>query len=58
MDEELRSIASHRLKGMNWAQIAATMGGTGESRRKQYQRGLDRIARLVGIEDDEQLCLQ
>jgi RNA polymerase sigma-70 factor (ECF subfamily) len=58
MDEELRSIASRRLQGMNWAQIADTMGGTDDSRRKQYQRGLDRIARLVGIEDDEQLCLQ
>lgn len=58
MDVELRQMASLRLNGKGWAEIAATIGGTSESRRKQYQRGLDRIARLVGIEDDEQLCVQ
>ena len=29
-----------------------SIGGTGEARRKQYQRGLDSIARLLGINND------
>jgi hypothetical protein len=58
MDGEIRQIASHRLDGKDWAEIATAIGGTGEARRKQYQRGLDRIVRLLGIEDDGRLCAQ
>jgi DNA-directed RNA polymerase specialized sigma24 family protein len=57
MGEELREVASLRLTGKSWAEIAAAVGGTSESRRKQYQREMDRIARLVGV-DDEQLCVE
>jgi RNA polymerase sigma-70 factor (ECF subfamily) len=57
MGEELREVASLRLNGKSWSEIAATVGGTSESRRKQYQREMDRIARLVGV-DDEQFCVE
>lgn len=52
MDPQMRRIASLRLDGQSWEQVAATMGGTGEARRKQYHRGLDSIARLLGIDHD------
>ncbi len=58
MDGELRQMALHRIDGKCWAEIAAAIGGTSEARRKQYQRGLDRIALLVGVDDDEQYCVQ
>jgi RNA polymerase sigma-70 factor (ECF subfamily) len=52
MDGELRQMATHRLNGMEWDDIGAALGGSGEARRKQYQRGLDRITRLLGVDDD------
>jgi RNA polymerase sigma-70 factor (ECF subfamily) len=52
MDPTMRRIATRRLKGQTWDQIAREMGGTGESRRKQYERGMDVIARLLGIDAD------
>ena len=52
MDPQMRRIASRRLDGQSWDQIAFSIGGTGEARRKQYQRGLDSIARLLGINND------
>jgi hypothetical protein len=52
MDQELRQIVSRRLDGESWDQVASAMGGTTEARRKQYQRGLDSIARVLGIDDD------
>jgi hypothetical protein len=53
MDGEPRQMASHRLDGKGWSEIAAAIGGTSEARRKQYQRGLDRITRLLGVDADE-----
>jgi RNA polymerase sigma-70 factor (ECF subfamily) len=55
MDSTMREIAGHRLNGETWDRIALKMGGTGESRRKQYQRGMDEIARVLGIDDDVQI---
>lgn len=51
MDGELRDISSRRLAGQTWAQIAAGIGGTASARRKQFERGLDRIAQLLEIDD-------
>jgi RNA polymerase sigma-70 factor (ECF subfamily) len=53
MDADLRQMTTHRLDGRNWSEIAALIGGTGESRRKQYQRAIDRITRLLGVDDAE-----
>jgi RNA polymerase sigma-70 factor (ECF subfamily) len=52
MDTTMRQIATHRLNGETWDQLALEMGGTGESRRKQYQRRMDEIARALGIDDE------
>jgi RNA polymerase sigma-70 factor (ECF subfamily) len=40
--EELR-VADLRAEGREWAEIAATLGGTAEARRKQLARALDRV---------------
>ena len=50
MDVELRDIASRRLEGQTWTDIAAEMGGTVAARKKQFARGLDEVARRLGIE--------
>jgi RNA polymerase sigma-70 factor (ECF subfamily) len=55
MDDTMRRIATRRLKGKTWDQVASEMGGTGESRRKQYERGMNEIARLLDIDTDEPL---
>jgi RNA polymerase sigma-70 factor (ECF subfamily) len=55
MDGTMREIATYRLNGETWDVVASKMGGTGESRRKQYQRGMDEIARVLGIDDDVQI---
>ncbi len=52
MDPETRMIARHRTNDSTWMEIAAAMGGTPESRRKQYERALNRIAIVLGIDED------
>jgi hypothetical protein len=49
-DEE-RQLADRRARGEGWADIAATLGGTAASRRKQLERAVDRITRELGLED-------
>ena len=51
MDLELREIASRRLDGQSWAQVASELGGTAGARRKQFERGLDEIALRLGISE-------
>jgi hypothetical protein len=51
MDAPLREMASLRVSGQTWEQIASAMGGTVAARKKQFQRGLDVIARGLGIDD-------
>src|SRR5262249_31119183 len=52
--EELR-VADLRAEGRAWAEIAATLGGTVEARRKQLARALDRVTSQLdlGGSDDE-----
>ncbi len=52
MDQQLREIASRRVDGQTWQQVAEAMGGTVGARKKQFKRGLDEIARELGIDDD------
>jgi RNA polymerase sigma factor (sigma-70 family) len=47
--EELR-LADLRAEGREWAEIAATLGGTVEARRKQLARALDRVTSQVDLE--------
>jgi RNA polymerase sigma-70 factor (ECF subfamily) len=54
MDGELREIASRRLEGQSWAQVAAGMGGKAGARMKQFSRGLDEIAQRLGIDEADE----
>ncbi len=49
---EDRDLADRRAAGQEWAAIAADMGGTAHSRRKQLARALDRIAGDLGLIED------
>jgi RNA polymerase sigma-70 factor (ECF subfamily) len=53
MDPQMREIASRRVDGQTWRQVADAMGGTVGARKKQFQRGLDEIAQELGIDDDQ-----
>jgi len=51
MTPQLREVASRRVDGQTWEQVANAMGGTVGARKKQFQRGIDEIARELGIDD-------
>jgi RNA polymerase sigma-70 factor (ECF subfamily) len=46
--EELR-VADLRAEGREWAEIAATLGGTVDARRKQLARALDRVTSQLDL---------
>jgi RNA polymerase sigma-70 factor (ECF subfamily) len=48
--DELR-IAERRTQGINWEAIAAELGGTAESCRKQLTRAMDRVSQELGLEE-------
>jgi RNA polymerase sigma-70 factor (ECF subfamily) len=50
MEPQVREIATRRVSGMEWAEIAAQLGGTADARRKQFQRAVDRIALTLDID--------
>lgn len=50
MDLEVRQIADLRVQGENWAEIAQTLGGAADARRKQFTRAMDRIAEELDVE--------
>jgi RNA polymerase sigma-70 factor (ECF subfamily) len=50
MNSDLREIATRRLDGQSWAQVAEAIGGTAGARRMQFERGLDEIAEQLGID--------
>jgi RNA polymerase sigma factor (sigma-70 family) len=50
--EELR-IAERRTQGRNWEAIAAELGGTAESCRKQLARAMDRVSQELGLDEAE-----
>ncbi len=54
MDSELREIATRRLDGQSWAQVAEAIGGTAGARRMQFDRGLDEIAERLGIDEADE----
>lgn len=45
LSDEERPLAERRAAGPAWAAIAAEMGGTAQSRRKQLERAVERVAR-------------
>jgi RNA polymerase sigma-70 factor (ECF subfamily) len=52
LTEEERQIAERRRQGQPWEAIAAELGGTANSRRKQLQRAFARVAQQLGLEDE------
>src|SRR5262245_22540709 len=50
LSEEERQIVELRSDGLAWADVAATLGGTAQSRRMQLTRAVERIMRELGIE--------
>jgi RNA polymerase sigma-70 factor (ECF subfamily) len=50
---EERRLAELWAQGHGWPEIAAELGGTPEALRKQLTRALDRVARELGLEEDE-----
>jgi RNA polymerase sigma-70 factor (ECF subfamily) len=51
LSEEERQLAEFRTQGLEWAAIAAQMGGTAEGRRKQLTRAIDRVAHDLGLDE-------
>jgi RNA polymerase sigma factor (sigma-70 family) len=51
LSTEESALASLRGRGESWRQIAASLGGTAEARRKQLARALDRVTEELGIDE-------
>jgi RNA polymerase sigma-70 factor (ECF subfamily) len=52
LSAEERQLADLRAQGRSWADIAALVGGTADSRRVQLSRAAARVARELGLEGD------
>jgi RNA polymerase sigma-70 factor (ECF subfamily) len=53
LSTEERRMADLWAQGRGWPEIAAELGGSPNARRMQLVRALDRIARELGIEEDD-----
>jgi RNA polymerase sigma factor (sigma-70 family) len=53
LSAEERRLAELRGEGLEWAEIAARLGGNAAALRKQFSRALDRVAHELGIEEAE-----
>jgi DNA-directed RNA polymerase specialized sigma24 family protein len=49
MSPETKAIAQRRMDGESWSEIALGMGGTADSRRMQYERAVNHVARLLDL---------
>jgi RNA polymerase sigma factor (sigma-70 family) len=45
-----RQIADLRGEGLSWDEVAQQLGGSAQARRMQLSRGIERVARELGIE--------
>jgi hypothetical protein len=50
---EERQVAELRAQGREWPEIAAQVGGTPGGRRKQLSRAIARVARELGLDEEE-----
>lgn len=50
LSEEERRIVELRNQGFGWDEIAARLGGTGQARRMQLSRVLDRLKERLGVD--------
>lgn len=51
MNGEESQLAELRAQGREWTEVAATLGGTAEGRRKQFARAIERISRDLGLDE-------
>jgi RNA polymerase sigma-70 factor (ECF subfamily) len=50
LSDEERQVVELRGEGLTWADVAARLGGTAQSRRMQLTRAVERVVRELGIE--------
>jgi len=50
LSEDERQLAEQRTLGREWTEIATALGGSPEAFRKKLARGVDRVAREMGLE--------
>lgn len=53
LTEEELWLSDQRADGRPWAEIAADCGERPDALRKRLSRALDRVARLLGLDDDD-----
>jgi RNA polymerase sigma factor (sigma-70 family) len=51
LNGEERHLTELRGQGHTWPEIAATLGGTPQARRRQLTRALDRVAHHMGLDE-------
>ena len=51
LSPEERELAEQRALGREWAEIAATVGGSPEAARKRLARAVNRVARELGLDE-------
>jgi RNA polymerase sigma factor (sigma-70 family) len=49
LSDEERQIIDLRNQGLGWDEVAAQLGGSGQARRMQLARGIERLTRQLGI---------
>lgn len=49
LSDEERQIIDLRNEGLGWDEVATKLGGTGQARRMQMSRGIERLIRQLGI---------
>jgi hypothetical protein len=53
LTDEERQLADLRSQGCEWAEIARELGGNPQARRKLLSRAVNRAARALGLDEDE-----
>ncbi len=53
LTEEERTLCTLRSQGHGWSAIASSLGGTSDARRKQHMRALNRVARELGLAEND-----
>lgn len=54
LTDEEREIADLRGQGLAWEAVAERLGGSGQARRMQLTRGIERVGRELGLDDGNQ----
>lgn len=51
LTDEERQIVELRNQGLGWDEVATRLGGSGQARRMQLSRGIERLTRQLGLAD-------